>query len=288
MKTLRECLQEARENKIAIGHFNVSNLEAVWAIFKAAKDLNQPVIIGVSEGEADFFGRKQIGVVVKSIREEFNYPIFLNSDHTHSFENIEKSVESGFDSVMIDGSQLSLEENIKLTRQVRDFVKDFAEKNGREILVEAELGFIGASSKVMNEIPSDVKMTKTKVEDAEIFVRETGIDLFAPSIGNIHGIVLGGNPHIDFDLVGKIADKIPAYVVLHGGSGIAESEVRAGIKNGISIVHVNTEIRIAFREGLEESLKINDSVAPYHFLKLPKDRVYQVVKEKIELFAGLR
>lgn len=288
MKTLRECLQEARKNKIAIGQFNVSNLETVWAIFQAAKELNQPVIIGVSEGEADFFGRKQIGAVIKSIREEFNYPIFLNLDHAHSFENIKKSLEDGFDSMMIDGSQLSFDENIKLTRQVRDFVKDFAEKNGRDILVEAELGFIGASSKVMDEIPSDLKMTKTRVEDAEIFVKETGIDLFAPSIGNIHGMVKSGNPHIDFDLVKEIADKIPANVVLHGGSGIAESEIRAGIKNGISIVHVNTELRIAFREGLEESLKINDSVAPYHFLKLPKDRVHQVVKEKIELFAGLR
>lgn len=287
MKTLRECVQEARENKIAIGHFNVSNLEAVWAIFKAAKELNQPVIIGVSEGEAKFFGRKQLGAVVKSLREEFNYPIFSNSDHTHSFEGIKEAVESDFDSVLIDGSQLPFKENVKLTKQVHDFVKDFTKKHGREILVEGELGYIGASSKILDEVPSEVLGTKTKVEDAEKFVKETGIDILAPSIGNIHGMVKGGNPHIDVSLVKEITNNISANLVLHGGSGIAEEEIREGIKNGISIVHVNTEIRVAFREGLEESLKTNDSIAPYSYLQLPKDRVYEVVKEKIKLFAGL-
>lgn len=288
MKNLNEYLQEARKNKIAIGHFNISNVEEIWAIFKAAKELNQPVIIGVSEGEGEFIGLKQVGAIVKSLREEFNYPIFLNSDHTHSLEKIKIAVESGFDSVMIDGSQLSLEENIKLTKEVYDFVKDFSKKSGKEILVEAELGFIGASSKILDKIPDNVQMTKTKVEDAEIFVKETGIDLFAPSIGNIHGIVKGGNPHIDVNLVKEIVEKIPVKVVLHGGSGIADEEVKEGIENGIVIVHVNTEIRIAFREGLEESLKTNNSIAPYQYLQLPKEKVYQVVKEKIKLFANLK
>ncbi len=287
MKTLRECVQEAREKNIAVGHFNVSNLEAVWAIFRAAKELDQPVIIGVSEGERKFVGAKQIAAIVKSIREEFNYPIFLNSDHTHSFEGIKETVEAGFDSVMIDGSSLSFEENVEITKKTVDFVRDFSEKNNKDIIIEGELGYIGSSSKILDEIPEDVEMKTTSVEDAKIFVEKTGIDVLAPSIGNIHGMVKSGNPSINADLVKDIAGGADVNLVLHGGSGISDEEVRQGIKNGISIVHVNTEIRIAFREGLVESLKDNDSIAPYKYLQLPKDRVYEVVLNKIKLFANL-
>lgn len=287
MKTLRECVQEARENKIAIGHFNVSNLEAVWAIFRAAKELNQPVIVGVSEGEKKFVGVKQIAAIVKSIREEFNYPVFLNSDHTHSFEGIQEAVEAGFDSVMIDGSSLPFEENVALTKKTVDFVCDFSEKNNKDILVEGELGYIGASSKILDEIPKDVEMNTTSVEDAKTFVEKTGIDVLAPSIGNIHGMVKSGNPHINSDLVKDIADEADVKLVLHGGSGIANEEIKQGIKNGISIVHVNTELRVALREGLEESLKENDSISPYSYLQLPQDKMYEVVLNKIKLFADL-
>ncbi len=287
MKTLRECVQEAREKNIAIGHFNVSNLEAVWAIFRAAKELNQPVIIGVSEGERKFVGTKQITAIVKSIREEFNYPIFLNSDHTHSFESVKEVVEAGFDGAMIDGSKFSFDENVELTKKTVDFAREFSQKTGKDILIEGELGYLGASSKLLDEIPEDVEMTTTSVEDAKIFVEKTGVDVLAPSIGNIHGMVKSGNPHIDSNLVKKIAENTQVQLVLHGGSGIVDEEVRQGIKNGISIVHVNTEIRVAFREGLEKSLKENDSIAPYKYLQLPKDRIYQVVLEKIKLFANL-
>ncbi len=287
MKTLRECVQEAQEKNIAIGHFNVSNLEAVWAIFRAAKELDQPVIIGVSEGERKFVGTKQIAAIVKSIREEFNYPIFLNSDHTHSFEGVEEVVKAGFDSIMIDGSSLPFEDNIELTKKTVDFARAFSKENNKDIIVEGELGYIGASSKILEEIPDDVEMKTTSTEDAKTFAEKTGVDILAPSIGNIHGMVKSGNPHIDADLVGKIANETNVQLVLHGGSGIADEEVRQGIKNGISIVHVNTEIRVAFREGLEESLKENDSISPYSYLQLPKDKVYEVVLEKIKLFANL-
>lgn len=288
MKTLRECVQEARENKIAIGHFNVSNLEAVWAIFRAAKELNQPVVIGVSDGERKFVGTKQIVAIVKSIREEFDYPIFLNSDHTHSFEDIKEVVEAGFDSVMIDGSCFPFEENVELTKKTVDFVKEFSEKTGKDILVEGELGYIGASSKILDEIPEDVEMTTTSVEDAKSFVEKTGIDILAPSIGNIHGMVKSGNPHIDANLVKEIYDETHSNLVLHGGSGIDDEEVKQGIKNGISIVHVNTELRVALREGLVETLKENDSISPYSYLQLPKDKIYEVVLNKIKLFADLK
>jgi fructose-bisphosphate aldolase class II len=287
MKTLRECLQEAREKQTAIGHFNVSNLEVVWSIFRAARELNQPVIIGVSEGERKFMGVRQIAAIVRSLREEYNYPIFLNADHTHFFEDVQKAIEAGFDSAMIDGSQLSFEANVSLTKQVVEFARSFSKRNNKDVLIEAELGFLGASSKLLEEIPVDVDRQTTSMLDAKSFVEQTDVDLLAPSIGNIHGMVKEGNPHIDVDLVGEIAKNVPAQIVLHGGSGIALDEVRAGIKNGISAVHINTEIRVAFRHGLEKSLKENDSIAPYKYLKLPQEMVYQSVLEKIKLLAGM-
>lgn len=287
MKTLRECLDEAKKNRIAIGHFNVSNLEAVRAIFRAAQELDQPVIIGVSEGERKFIGVRQVAAIVKSFREEYNYPIFLNADHTHFFEGVQEAIEAGFDSAMIDGSQLSFEANVCLVKQTVDFAKQFSKRNKKDVLIEAELGFLGASSKLLEEIPEDVEMKTTSVVDAKSFVEQTGVDLLAPSIGNIHGMVKNGNPHINVDLVKEISENTSAHLVLHGGSGIDKAEVKEGIKNGISSVHVNTEIRVAFRENLEKSLKENDSIAPYKYLKLPEEKVYEVVKENIKLFAGL-
>src|SRR3990167_6045299 len=106
-KTLRECVKEAEDKKVAIGHFNISNLEGLWGIFNAARDLSVPVIIGVSEGEREFIGINQVRALVSSLKEEFSYPIFLNADHTYSFEEVKKVVDAGYDSVIFDGSKLS-------------------------------------------------------------------------------------------------------------------------------------------------------------------------------------
>jgi len=287
MHNLHEYLDKAKKEGKAIGHFNISNVEALWAIFEAARDLNQPVIIGVSEGERKFIGVRQAASLVQSIRNEFDYPIFMNADHTHDVEGVKKCVDAGFDSVMIDGSRLEFDENVKITKECVEYAERIAQEEGRTVLVEAELGNIGASSAILDKIPEGAGKDKTTPEIAQKFVEATGIDIFAPSVGNIHGIVKSGNPHIDAELVGKIAEVADCHLVLHGGSGITDGDLRAGIKAGISIVHVNTEIRKAFRDGLEESLEKNDSVAPYKYMDVPRQKVYDVVYNKIKLFAGL-
>ena len=129
MKTLKQTVWEAREKKVAVGHFNISNLEALWGIFRAAQSLNVPVIIGVSEGERDFVGVKLVAAAVKSIREEFDYPIYLNADHTYSFDRVKEAIDAGFDSVIVDGAKLSFEENVKLTKQC----VEYARASGREV-----------------------------------------------------------------------------------------------------------------------------------------------------------
>lgn len=288
MKTLKQSVWEAREKKVAVGHFNISNLEALWGIFKAAQSLNVPVIIGVSEGERDFVGVKQAVALVKSIREEFDYPIYLNADHTYSFERVKEAIDAGFDSVIIDGAKLSFEENVKLTKQC----VDYARASGREVLVEAELGFIGQSSKILDEIPEGVLLDESSLTDpvkAKEFVDLTGIDMLAPAIGNFHGMLRGGvDPKLNIERTRQIFETTGIPLTLHGGSGNSEDDFKQAIANGVAIVHINTEIRVAFRDAVKKSLQEDpEEVAPYKFLKPGVKAVQDVVEKKLRFFNGL-
>lgn len=289
IKTLREYIKEAEKNHVAIGHFNISNIEALHGIYNAAKKLNLPIIIGVSEGEEEFIGRDEIATLVKMIKERDDYPIFLNADHHYSFESVKSVIDAGYDSVIIDAVKLPLEENITLTKKCVEYAKEVGKKEGREILVEAELGFIGQSSKLLDEIPEGVsEATMTKAENAKNFVEQTGIDLLAPSVGNIHGMVKGGNPKLDIERIKEISETCGIPLVLHGGSGISDSDFREAIKAGISIIHINTEIRVAYREALEKYLQENPKeVAPYKILKPAVEAIEKVVEERLKLFNNL-
>jgi fructose-bisphosphate aldolase class II len=288
MKTLKQSVLEAQEKKVAIGHFNISNLEALWGIFKAAQSLEVPVIIGVSEGERDFVGVKQAVALVKSIREEFDYPIYLNADHTYSFDRVKEAIDAGFDSVIIDGAKLSFEENVKLTKQCVEYAKS----SGREVLVEAELGYIGQSSKVLDEIPEGVMLDESSLTDpikAKEFVDITGIDMLAPAIGNFHGMLRGGvDPKLNIERTKEIYETTGIPLTLHGGSGNSEDDFKQAIANGVSIVHINTEIRVAFRDAIKKSLQENpEEVAPYKFLKPGVKAVQDVVEKKLRFFNNL-
>ncbi len=270
MKTLRECIKEAENKKVAIGHFNISNLEALHGICNAVKKLDVPAIIGLSEGEENFFGKNEAVALIKEIREKNNFPIFLNADHHYSFKAVKTAIDAGFDAVVIDAVKLSLEKNIALTKKCVDYAKEISKKENRDILVEGELGFIGISSKLLDKIPEGVRgATMTKPEDTKYFVKKTGIDLLAPSIGNIHGMVKGGNPKLNIERIKEIRKTCGIPLVLHGGSGISDEDFINAIKAGISIIHINTEIRIAYKEALEKYLKENSNeITPYKRLKL--------------------
>ncbi len=289
MMSLRECVTDAIRKKVAIGHFNISNLEGFWAVFRAAQKLNVPVIIGASEGERDFLGVKQVAALVKSVREEFSYPIYLNADHTYSFEKVKEAIDAGFDAVIYDGAKLSLEENTATTKKC----VEYARQCGRDVLVEAELGFIGQSSKILDAVPEGVGLSGdalTKPEVAAQFVKETGVDLFAPSVGNFHGMVKdnGAVKKIDDTRVNEIFQATGVPLVLHGGSGTSDEEFLGAIKSGIAIVHVNTELRIAYRKGLMMALQeMPDEIAPYKYLKGALQSMQKVVEEKLKLFNNL-
>jgi len=282
MKTLKEYIQIAEEKKTAIGHFNISNIETLWAIFNAARSINVPVIIGVSEGERNFIGVKQTAELVKSIREEFDYPIFLNADHSYSFERVRDAVDAGFDMVIFDGAELPFDENAKEVFRCVEYVK----KTRPNVLVEAELGFIGKSSQVLESIPSGItEETQTAPEDAKRFVEESGIDLLAPSVGNIHGIIKSGNPKLNIERIRDIKQATGVPLVLHGGSGISDEDFKSAIDAGISIIHINTEIRVAYQKALKLSLQDNpDETTPYKIMKPVVKEIEKVVEARLRLF----
>ena len=288
MKTLREYIRDAEEQHVAIGHFNISNLEGLHGIYNAAKKLNLPVIIGVSEGEEKFAGLAEVASLVKTLREKDNYPIFLNADHHASFESVKACIDAGFDMVIIDGAKLSFDENVKVTKQCVNYAREVSKNTGRDVLVEAELGYIGSGSDIKDTIPEGAGVL-TKPEDAKRFVNETGIDMFAPSVGSIHGLIKSGKPHIDAELVGKIKETVGIPLVLHGGSGLRDEDFVNAIKAGISVVHINSEIRLAYRDAVEETLKDNpNEITPAKILTPAVNAIEAIVESRLKLFNGLQ
>ena len=285
MKQLLEIIQEAENNKTAIGHFNVSDIVGLKAVFEVARGLQLPIIIGVSEGERDFIGVRQIVALIKSLREEYNYPIFLNADHTKSLEKIKEALGAGFDAAVFDASEFPLEENIKKTREAVEYVKSV----NPDFLIEGELGYIGFGSVLLKEIPIGAAVKPedfTKPEEASRFIKETGIDLLAPAVGNIHGILKDApQPDLNIERIKEIKKAVGVPLVLHGGSGIKNEDLSAAIGAGISIIHINTELRIAWRVGMDRALKENpEEIVPYKLLSIPFEEIKKVVSGKLRLF----
>lgn len=288
MKTLREVVADAKARNVAVGHFNISNIEGLWAIVNGAAALKVPVIVGVSEGERDFVGAKEAAVLVKSVREQYDMPIFINADHTYSFERVKEAIDLGYDSVIFDGAKLSLEENLANTKRCVEYARSV----GREVLVEAELGYIGQSSKILDEAPEGAALSEadlTTPEQAKQFVFDTGIDFFSPAIGSIHGMLRSTNdPDLNIARIKEISAAISTPLVLHGASGLREENVKEAIAAGISIVHINTELRVAYRDALKLSLQANpDEVAPYKIMKPVVAAMQKVVEAKLKLFNNL-
>ncbi len=286
MKSLREYIQEAKESKKAVGHFNFSNLEGLWAIAHAAQAVGVPVIVGVSEGEQEAVGLEEAAALVKTVRADLNIPIFLNADHHYSVESVKAAIDAGFDSVIFDGAKLSMEDNIA---QAKECVA-YARASGRDVIVEVELGYIGQSSKVLDGVPEGVSLEMlTTPEDAKRLIEETGADMLAPAVGNIHGMFKGGvDPRLDIGRIKEISDAVGVPLVLHGGSG-NDADFDAAIEAGMAVVHVNTELRKAYTDGLKTYLEEHpDDVAPYKYGDAAKEAMQKVAEEKLRAFSRMK
>ena len=316
MITLKKALREAKKNKVAIGHFNISEFVTLKACWEAAQELSRynvitlnvktqiPLIIGVSEGEQKFIGTTEAVDLIKHIRKNHNYPIFLNADHHKTVESCKAAIDAGFDSVIIDAADLSFEENVKITREVVEYAR--ASKN-KKVLIEGELGFIGSGSMVRDKLPDGVQITEdtiTKADEAAKFVQETGVDLLAPAIGNVHGmfsssVIASGTPrgnpspssepayvkHLFIKRIKEIRRAAKVPLVLHGGSGTPDEDFVKAIEAGVQIIHISTELRRAWRGGMEKALVANPTeVAPYKLLESSLEGVKAVALARLKLF----
>ena len=285
MKTLREALQEADRAHVAVGHFNISDLTALRAIVEAAGELHLPVVVGVSEGEREFMGVHQVAALVRSLRDDTGHAIFLNADHTHSLAKAEEAARLGFDEIIFEASALPIEENVRATRQAIEAIKSISPST----LVEGEIGYIGTSSAVLDKTPEGMSALTTP-EEAKQFVDATGVDVLAPAVGNMHGLLKSmvrgeAQKHLDIGRIGGIKRAAGIFMTLHGGSGTNDEDFKRAIKSGMTIVHVNTELRLAWRRGLEAAFNREpDEVAPYKLLPGALQAVKEVVRARLQLF----
>jgi fructose-bisphosphate aldolase, class II len=289
MKSLRDLLQGAQQGGRAIGHFNISDLLLLKAVFGAAQEQKVPVLVGLSEGEREFVGTRPIAAFVRTLREEFDYPIFLNADHTHSLAKALEAAKAGFDSIVFDLSALPFDENVRQTKQAVEALKSI----NPAMVVEGEIGDIGTGSEIHDTSP-DLSKGLSTPEQAKQFVEGTGVDVLAPAVGNMHGMLrsmVSGETkkHLHIDRIAAIKKAAGVYLTLHGGSGTDDADLRKAIAAGINIVHINTELRVAWRHGLEEGLAKHPSeVVPYKILPTAIDTVKHVVSERLRLFNETR
>jgi fructose-bisphosphate aldolase class II len=285
MYLLRDVLDQARSRGAAIGHFNIADLVLLKAVFTSAQELEVPVIVGVSEGEREFMGVRQVAALVRSLREELDIPIFLNADHTHSLAKAVEAAKAGFDSIVFDLSALPFEANVRQTREAVQALKAI----NPAILVEGEIGDIGTGSEIHEDTPRE-SANLTTPEEATQFVESTRIDILAPAVGNRHGMLASmvkgeTRKHLDVARIAQIKAATRVPLTLHGGSGTADEDLRKAIAAGINIVHINTELRVAWRRGLEEGLSQQPhEVAPYKILPVAVQAVQEVVRSRLRLF----
>jgi fructose-bisphosphate aldolase, class II len=289
MHVLGDVLAQAQSKQVAVGHFNVSDLVSLKAVFTAAQELNVPVIIGASDGERAFIGVREIATLVQTLRQEFDFPIFLNADHTHSLPDAIDAAKAGFDAIVFDASALPFEQNLRKTKEAVEALKSIKPS----ILVEGELGYIGTGSEIHATSP-DLSQGFTTVKEAKEYVAATGIDILSPAVGTMHGMLktmVSGETkkHLDIERIAQIKDAVQIPLTLHGGSGTDDDDLRKAVAAGINIVHINTELRLAWRRGLEEAfIKQPTEVVPYKLLAVAVESVKQVASARLKLFNGER
>jgi fructose-bisphosphate aldolase, class II len=284
MHGLRNALDQSQKDGVAIGHFNVADWILLKAVVAAGQELKVPVVVGASEGEREFIGVRQIAALVRSLREEYDCPI---ADHTHSLAKAVEAARAGFDAIVFDLSALPFEQNVRQTKQAVETLKTI----NSAILVEGEIGDIGTGSEIHEEAP-DLSRGLTSPAEAKQFVEATGVDILAPAVGNMHGMLKSmvqgqTRKRLDIQRIAEIKNAARVPLTLHGGSGTDDEDLRKAIAAGFNIIHINTELRVAWRRGLEEGLsKQPHEVVPYKILPFAVETVKDVALSRLKLFNG--
>jgi len=269
----KELLAEARENKCAVCAFNCYNYETIRGAIEAAAELEKPIIIAFGENYFSNMDLEEVVALVTQINRKYCTRVVLHLDHCKSVANIRKAIQAGFTSVMYDGSELNLAENIKNTREVVQMA------HLENVTVEAELGSLARG---IHSNEDDTREIFTNPEEAKEFVEATGVDALAISIGTVHGLYKG-KPKINIDVLKKINAQVNVPLVLHGGSGTPEDVLKRCIAEGIAKINVNTEISVRVIEAIRQ-LVTGENIG--HFSELSLKSKY-VVKENVKKYLRL-
>lgn len=277
--TLKQVTKEAEQLNFTVGAFNTHNLEMLPAMLSAAKEVGAPIIIQTSVDTAKYIGMSVLVSVVKTISDNEMVEAVLHLDHARNFDDIKEAIDSGFTSVMYDGSHLPFKENIVKTKAV----VDYAHKKG--VSVEGELGTIGGTEEGIHVAEND--KVYTKPEDAVYFVKETGIDALAIAIGTNHG-QFKSKTEVNLPLLKKINQVVDVPLVIHGGTGVKEDDYPSLINNGIRKFNVGTELLVNWTKNAKASFaetKVNKSLR-YNVMPA-NEAVKEIVKHKMRLFMNV-
>lgn len=276
---MKDMLLKAKKEKYAVPQFNINNLEWTRFILEKCEELKSPVILGVSEGAAKYMGGFNVVAamakeLIKSL--DISVPVAIHLDHGSSFESCKNAIDAGFTSVMIDASKHELSENIKITNEVVEYA------NIHNVSVEAEIGHIGG-----NEDGVTGGILYADPSECLTLVKETNITALAPALGSVHGIYKG-DPKLEFNLMRKIGNETNIPLVLHGGTGIFDDQIRKAIECGTTKININTELQIAWTSGVRELLN-NDSKVydPRKVIKSGEANIKKAVSDKVNLLGSL-
>lgn len=275
----KDILLKAKKENYAVAHFNINNLEWTRYILEETNLLNVPVILGVSEGAIKYMGGVNIvSSMVKAMISDLNITndVVLHLDHGSSFEICKKCIDAGFTSVMIDASRLPLEENIRITKEVVNYAHKY------NVTVEGEIGEIGGA-----EDGLEGRNYNAKKEDVIYYVNETNLDSVAPALGSVHGLYKG-LPKLDYETMKDINNSISIPLVLHGGTGILDEQIKKSISCGIAKININTELQIAWSDAVKKYIKDNPNIYdPRKIISSGESNIKKHIKDKISLLMNI-
>ena len=276
---IKDIVKIAQKENYAIGAFNITNFESILAVARAAVKANSAAIIQVSESAIKYMGLKPVTHIVSTVAKNVAaaVPIALHLDHGSSFDAVFECINAGFTSVHIDASSLPLDENIELTRQVVKVA------HARRVWVQGEVGAMVGS-------PGDISARLKKIplaepEEVVKFVKATKVDTIAAAIGTAHGI--HANEEIVFSLLKAIKKQVKIPFVLHGGSGVADGKIKKAVKEGVNIINIGTDLKVAFCQTLIDTcLKNKKETDPRNLLKPTIVAMEKAIILKMKLFGS--
>lgn len=271
---LNDVLKKAQKENYAVGLFNTTDTDMLEAVISAAEELNSPVIIGTAEVLLPYGELKLIAPSILAAAKRAKVPVVMHYDHGLTFDRCIEALKLGFSSIMFDGSADDYETNLANTREIVKIAHSFGAS------VEGEIGHVGQAD-TNDNLDCDMYTT---ADEAEEYVKQTGVDALAVAIGTAHG-VYKTKPKMNLERLSEIRQRIDTPLVLHGGSGLSDNDFRNTIKYGIAKMNIFTDLCLAGKEAMEEGLAKNLDYLSIRNLKVEK--IKEAVKKKIELFGSV-